>query len=60
MKSPLKSKTIWAGIITTATGILGAYNPIAAELISANSELILTALGAIMVILRAITTKPLN
>lgn len=55
-KSPLKSKTMWAGFFTIVVGLLGLIGvdlPLDPE---AHSELVITVIGAVMVVLRAVTS----
>lgn len=59
-KPKLKSKTIWSGAITLLTGIVATFNQPASEAISNNSELIMSAIGALMIILRLFTTQPVE
>ncbi len=54
-KDVFKSKTLWMGLATIATG-LGLFFSGEQEL----QELIITAIGAIFTLLRFVTEEPIN
>lgn len=59
-KPKLKNKTIWAGAVTLLAGIVATFNEPASLAISESSEVIVTAIGAVMIILHLFTSKELK
>ena len=59
-KDPVSSKTIWLGLITSVTSFLSMQFPQLNGVIESNWEGIGLGLGAVIVVLRVLTTRPLS
>lgn len=52
MKSKLKSKTLWASLITGVSGIVALFVPEFGDWMKENNEAIMVSLGLIFTVLR--------
>jgi len=59
-KSPLASKTVWLGLVTAVTSIVASAVPAVGETLNEHSEFVGVLLGAVMIILRGLTGRPLR
>tara|TARA_R110002020_G_scaffold199599_1_gene401093 strand:+ start:637 stop:846 length:210 start_codon:yes stop_codon:yes gene_type:complete len=59
-KDPVSSKTIWLGLITSVTSFLSMQFPQLNGVIESNWEGIGLGLGAVIVVLRVLTKRPLS
>ena len=59
-KKPLKSKTIWLGLLTSVVSVVGAKVPQAAEFLNDNWSWVGGILGAVIIVLRGLTNRPLT
>lgn len=58
-KKPLKSKTIWLGLLTSVVSIVGAKFPETKEFLNEHWNVVGAVLGGVIIILRGLTGKPL-
>ena len=59
-KSPIKSKTIWLGLLTSVVSVVGAKFPEIREFLDDNWNVVGAILGGVIIILRGLTSKPLT
>ena len=59
-KKPLKSKTIWLGLLTSVVSIVGAKFPETKEFLDEHWNVVGAVLGGVIIILRGLTGKPLS
>ena len=59
-KKPLKSKTIWLGLLTSVVSIVGAKFPETKEFLDEHWNVVGAILGGVIIILRGLTGKPLS
>lgn len=59
-KSPWLSKTMWLGLVTSIASVASLFYPPVKEVIANNQELIGTAIGLLVMILRVVTKTPLK
>ena len=59
-KDPVSSKTIWLGLIPSVTSFLSMQFPQLNGVIESNWEGIGLGLGAVIVVLRVLTKRPLS
>ena len=59
-KKPLKSKTIWLGLLTSIVSVVGAKFPETREFLDENWNGVGAILGGIIIILRGLTGSPLS
>ena len=59
-KVPLKSKTIWLGLLTSIVSVAAAKFPQAAEFVDAHWNVIGALLGGVIIVLRGRTKRPLR
>ena len=59
-KDPVSSKTIWLGLVTSVTSFLSMQFPQLNGVIESNWEGIGLGLGAVIVVLRVLTKRPLS
>jgi len=59
-KKPLKSKTIWLGLLTSIVSVVGAKFPETREFLDNNWNVVGAILGGIIIILRGLTGRPLS
>ena len=59
-KDPVSSKTVWLGLITSVTSFLSMQFPQLNGVIESNWEGIGLGLGAVIVVLRVLTKRPLS
>ena len=59
-KVPLKSKTIWLGLLTSIVSVAAAKFPQAAELVDEHWNVIGALLGGVIIVLRGLTKRPLQ
>lgn len=55
VKNPLKSKTVFAAVLTAITGVVSALVPDVGARVAEYSPTILMVLGVVMVVLRKMT-----
>tara|TARA_R110002012_G_scaffold80824_2_gene204793 strand:+ start:536 stop:733 length:198 start_codon:yes stop_codon:yes gene_type:complete len=58
-KKPLKSKTIWLGLLTSVVSVVGAKFPETREFLDEHWNVVGAILGGVIIILRGLTGKPL-
>lgn len=56
VKNPLKSKSVFAGLLTAVVGVLSAIVPEVGAKAAEYSPTILMVLGVVMVVLRSVTS----
>ena len=59
-KKPLKSKTIWLGLLTSVVSVVGAKFPESREFLDNNWNVVGAILGGLIIVLRGLTGKPLS
>ena len=59
-KVPLKSKTIWLGLLTSIVSVAAAKFPQAAEFVDEHWNVIGALLGGVIIVLRGLTKRPLQ
>jgi len=59
-KKPLKSKTIWLGLLTSVVSVVAAKFPDIASFIDDNWNVIGACLGGLIIVLRGLTGRPLS
>tara|TARA_R100000234_G_scaffold69645_2_gene42740 strand:+ start:505 stop:702 length:198 start_codon:yes stop_codon:yes gene_type:complete len=59
-KKPLKSKTIWLGLLTSVVSVVGAKFPETKEFLDEHWNVVGAVLGGVIIILRGLTGKPLS
>jgi len=59
-KKPLKSKTIWLGLLTSVVSVVGAKFPETKEFLDEHWNVVGAILGGVIIILRGLTGKPLT
>ena len=59
-KKPLKSKTIWLGLLTSVVSVVGAKFPETREFLNEHWNVVGAILGGVIIILRGLTGKPLS
>lgn len=59
-KKPLKSKTIWLGLLTSIVSVVGAKFPETREFLDENWNVVGAILGGVIIILRGLTGRPLS
>tara|TARA_R110002020_G_scaffold85618_1_gene211183 strand:+ start:893 stop:1093 length:201 start_codon:yes stop_codon:yes gene_type:complete len=59
-KAPLKSKTIWLGLVTSIVSVAAAKFPEAREFLDAHWNVVGALLGGVIIVLRGLTGKPLT
>lgn len=59
-KKPLKSKTIWLGLLTSVVSVVGAKFPETREFLNEHWNVVGAVLGGVIIILRGLTGKPLS
>tara|TARA_Y100000817_G_scaffold314959_1_gene316499 strand:+ start:37691 stop:37888 length:198 start_codon:yes stop_codon:yes gene_type:complete len=59
-KKPLKSKTIWLGLVTSVVSVVAAKFPELSAFIDDNWNVIGAILGGLIIVLRGLTGKPLS
>lgn len=59
-KKPLKSKTIWLGLLTSVVSVVGAKFPETKGFLDEHWNVIGAILGGVIIILRGLTGKPLS
>jgi len=59
-KKPLKSKTIWLGLLTSIVSVVGAKFPETREFLDNNWNVVGAILGGVIIILRGLTGRPLS
>ena len=59
-KKPLKSKTIWLGLLTSVVSVVGAKVPQIAVFLTDNWSWVGGVLGAVIIVLRGLTGRPLE
>ena len=59
-KVPLKSKTIWLGLLTSIVSVAAAKFPQAAEFVDEHWNGIGALLGGVIIVLRGLTKRPLR
>ena len=59
-KKPLKSKTIWLGLLTSVVSVVGAKFPETREFLNEHWNVVGAVLGGVIIILRGLTGKPLT
>ena len=59
-KNPLKSKTIWLGLLTSVVSVVGAKFPETKEFLDEHWNVVGAILGGVIIILRGLTGKPLT
>mgnify|MGYP003127600187 CR=1 FL=1 len=59
-KSPIKSKTIWLGLLTSVVSVVGAKFPESREFLNENWSWVGAILGGLIIVLRGLTGKPLT
>ena len=59
-KKPLKSKTIWLGLLTSVVSVVGAKFPETREFLDEHRNVVGAILGGVIIILRGLTGKPLS
>jgi len=59
-KKPLKSKTIWLGLLTSVVSVVGAKFPETREFLDEHWNVVGAVLGGVIIILRGLTGKPLS
>ncbi len=59
-KVPLKSKTIWLGLLTSIVSVAAAKFPQAAEFVDEHWNVIGALLGGVIIVLRGLTKRPLR
>ena len=59
-KNPVASKTIWLGLVTSLVSIASLQFPELNVLVESNWEKIGMVLGAVMIVLRGLTGRPLR
>ena len=59
-KKPLKSKTIWLGLLTSVVSVVGAKFPETKEFLDEHWNVVGAILGGVIIILRGLTGKPLS
>ena len=59
-KKPLKSKTIWLGLLTSVVSVVGAKFPETREFLNEHWNIVGAVLGGVIIILRGLTGKPLS
>ena len=59
-KKPLKSKTIWLGLLTSVISVAAAKFPEAREFLDEHWNVVGALLGGVIIVLRGLTGKPLT
>tara|TARA_R110002051_G_scaffold154782_1_gene226936 strand:- start:2077 stop:2277 length:201 start_codon:yes stop_codon:yes gene_type:complete len=59
-KKPLKSKTIWLGLLTSVVSVAATKFPEAREFLDDNWNIIGAILGGLIIVLRGLTSRPLR
>ena len=59
-KKPLKSKTIWLGLLTSIVSVVGAKFPESREFLDNHWNVVGAILGGVIIILRGLTGRPLS
>ena len=59
-KKPLKSKTIWLGLLTSVVSVVGAKFPETREFLDEHWNVVGAILGGVIIIWRELTGKPLS
>lgn len=59
-KKPIKSKTIWLGLVTSVVSVAASKWPELGTWVQDNYSVIGGALGIVIIILRGLTGKPLT
>jgi hypothetical protein len=59
-KKPLKSKTIWLGLVTSVVSVAAAKFPELSAFIDDNWNVLGAILGGVIIVLRGLTGKPLT